>query len=120
MSLALLLLLAVPQPPTDQTGIIDVSALTLADAFKLDGRRVVARVELSTPGYELKGVAGGGCFARCEAAVFMPARLARQVDEDEGGPLVVEGLLRVVVVEGWGTVPGWVEVRVYVEAVSQE
>jgi hypothetical protein len=63
----------------------------------------------------LQGVAVWGVFARCEAAVYVPARLARQVDEDDDGPLRVEGLLRVVVVEGWGKVPGWVEVRVYVE-----
>jgi hypothetical protein len=75
---ALLLLLVSPPPPAAQVGIIDVSALTLADAWKLDGRRVVARVELSTPGYELEGVAVWGCFARCEAAVFMPARLTRR------------------------------------------
>jgi hypothetical protein len=41
--LAALLLLASPAPPATQVGIIDISSLTLADAWKLHGSRVVAR-----------------------------------------------------------------------------
>jgi hypothetical protein len=79
---------------------------------------VVARFELSTPGYELDGIAVWGVFARCEAAVYMPERLARQVDQDDEGPLLARGVLRVVVVKGWKGVPGWIEARLYVEALG--
>jgi hypothetical protein len=115
--LTAMLLLTAPHPSAAVTGRVDLSTLTWADAWKLHGQRVVARVHLGTPGYELDGVAVWGNFGDLEAAVYFPAALAREI-EDQDKPFFARGVLKIVRVKGWPGIAGWTEVRLYVEALG--
>jgi hypothetical protein len=115
---ALLCLFASCAPVSTQAGYIDLAALDVADAYKLHGQRVVARVHLGTAGYEINGIAAWGNFGPAEVLVVMPARLARDIpDEDE--PFFARGLLRVVRLRAGPSDPGWEEVRFFVESLGR-